>query len=292
MTVLLEDLPQSQRERMAYIELRVFFVGELRRADLEARFSIKPAAATRDLNAYRALVPGNLVYDASQKAYRPGVQFQPLFGFAADRVLAWLLGGFGDGLDLKLKKTIPSDTALSLVNIDFGLLAALTRAIHAGKVAEVEYLSLSSGASSRQIVPLALADNGHRWHLRAFDRLRQRFADFVLTRITRVGLLDEVAVAGETLLADEQWNRLLPLRLLPHPDLAHPEAITLDYAMHQGELNLMVRAAMAGYTLSRWRVDCSADHRLDATMHHLWLANRDALAGVESALLAPGYDAA
>ena len=98
--------------------------------------------------------------------------------------------------------------------------------------------------------------------------------------------------AGETLLADEQWNRLLPLRLLPHPDLAHPEAITLDYAMHQGELNLMVRAAMAGYTLSRWRVDCSADHRLDATMHHLWLANRDALAGVESALLAPGYDAA
>ena len=53
-------------------------------------------------------MPGNLVYDASQKAYRPGVQFQPLFGFAADRVLAWLLGGFGDGLDLKLKRPSPA----------------------------------------------------------------------------------------------------------------------------------------------------------------------------------------
>lgn len=54
---------QTQRERLAYIELRVFFVGEVRRPDIEARFGIKPAAASRDLTAYKELAPDNLEYD-------------------------------------------------------------------------------------------------------------------------------------------------------------------------------------------------------------------------------------
>jgi hypothetical protein len=42
-------LSQTQRERLAYIDYKVFFSGELRRADLESRFGIAVAAATRDL---------------------------------------------------------------------------------------------------------------------------------------------------------------------------------------------------------------------------------------------------
>ena len=86
-------LSHSQRERLAYLELKAFFVGELRRGDLEARFSIKPAAATRDLNAYRECAPDNLAYDRYVKAYIPTEHFRPLFPFSAERpVLAatWL----------------------------------------------------------------------------------------------------------------------------------------------------------------------------------------------------------
>jgi hypothetical protein len=54
-------------------------------------------------------------------------------------------------------------------------------------------------------------------------------------------------------------------------------------------LRLRARAALAGYALRRWSVDCSPDHRLDAACHHLWLRNPATLYGVESAVLAPGH---
>ena len=51
------DVSQAQRERLAFLELRAFFTGELRRGDIEARFGIKPAAASRDLSLYRKIAP-------------------------------------------------------------------------------------------------------------------------------------------------------------------------------------------------------------------------------------------
>jgi predicted DNA-binding transcriptional regulator YafY len=279
----------SQLERLAYLEMRVYFVGDLRRGDLENRFGIKPAAATRDLNAYRALAPGNLEYDTSAKTYVPAGGFQPVFGFSAERVLTWLRHGFGDGQGQCAQRTVPCEGASELVRPDFSVLAELTRAIHSGRPVKVSYLSLSSGASRRVIVPLALADNGLRWHLRAFDRSRGRFADFVLTRIAKATALPERAADQEQLAADVQWGRMLDLELVPHPGLAHPEAIHADYSMQHGVLKLTLRAALAGYALLRWGVDCSATHCLDAASHHLWLRNPGVLDGVESAALAPGY---
>jgi len=283
-------LSQAQRERLAYLELRLFFFGELQRADLEARFGIAPAAATRDLNAYRALAPTNLSYDSSQKAYTPSPQFKPLFQFSSERVLAWLLQGFGDGLDLKLRKAIPCEGPSQLIAPDFQVLAILTRAILSKRPVQVTYLSLSSGPSKRVIVPVALADNGLRWHVRAYDRNRNRFSDFVLTRITKAKSLDEKSEETEQLGADAQWARLVDLEIVPHPGIAFPETIEADYGMRDGMLRLHMRAALVGYALNRWNVDCSPNHSLDSSRHHLWLKNQETLYGVESASLAPGRE--
>ena len=283
------QLSHSQRERLAYLELKAFFIGELRRGDLEARFSIKPAAATRDLNAYRERAPGNLAYDRYVKAYVPTSHFCPVFPFSAERVLSWLLHGFGDGQGPTVARTIPCDGAGELVQPDFGLLGEITRAIHTSRALQIHYLSLSSGAAKRVIVPVALADNGLRWHVRAYDRQRKRFSDFVLTRITKVKTLDAAAEAHERTEADEQWNRRIDLRLVPHPGLTHPEAVMADYGMRDGSLSLNVSAALAGYALQRWAVDCSSTHKLDCARHHLWLADPAVLAGVESAVMAPGF---
>lgn len=284
------ELPQTQRERLAFLELWVHFCGELRRSDLERRFGIKPAAATRDLNAYRALAPDNLTYDASIKAYVPSSRFAPVFGFTPDRVLAWLRHGFGDGLELSLGQPIPCDGVAPLAQPSLDTLATLTRAIHLARPVQISYLSLSSGMSKRVVVPGALAENGSRWHLRAFDRGRCRHADFVLARISKAKLLDEGIDDEERLAADAQWAKTLDLELVPHPGLAHPKAIGADYGISKnGVLRMNVRAAMAGYALNRWHVDCSVDHSLDCAQHHLWLRNRHVLDGVESARLAPGY---
>lgn len=284
----LKDLTQIQRERLAYLEMKAFFCGELMRADIEKRFGLAPAAASRDLHAYRELNPDQLSYDATQRRYVPSPGFTPLFPFSTERILSWLLHGFGDGLDAQ-RKTIPCDGLAPLISPDFSLLATITRAIHQSLPIKITYLSLSSGAGQRVIIPGALADNGSRWHVRAYDRDNNRFGDFVLTRITAVEIIEEQPQEHELLLADQQWLRLVGLELVPHPGLHHPAAIAADYSMQGGVLPVTVRAALAGYALSRWDVDCSDNHSLDPVRHHLWLRNNQSLYGVENAVMAPGY---
>lgn len=288
MNAAVDQLSQAQRERLSFLELRAYFTGELRRADIEARFGIKPAASSRDLSAYRELEPGNLDYDVAARCYRPSKSFKPIFEFSPDRVLAWLLQGFGDGLELKLRKVAPCEGPGNLVRPNLAILSAVTRAMCAKCAIKVSYLSLTSGASSREIVPVALADNGLRWHVRAFDRARGRFADFVLTRISKAQEIDSPVNECELLPADEQWSRIVELEMVPHPGLAQPKSIEADYSMQDGVLRIKARAALAGYVLRRWSVDASPDHNLDPASHHLWLRNTPTLYGVESASLAPG----
>ena len=154
------DVPESQRERLAFLELCAFFTGELRRGDIEARFGIKPAAASRDLSLYREIAPCNLDYDQTSRCYRPSADFKPVHEFHTERVLAWVLQGFGDGLELGLRQATPCEGPGQLVKPVMTVLGAITRAMGARKARRISYLSLSSGAKKREVVPVALADNG------------------------------------------------------------------------------------------------------------------------------------
>jgi hypothetical protein len=166
----------------------------------------------------------------------------------------------------------------------------VTRAIYRKQVLEVTYVSLSSGRGERQIVPHALVDNGLRWHVRAYDRANARFSDFVITRISRAKVHDGgEAAAHERPEVDEQWNRSVELRLIPHPRLSYKGAVEADYGIRSGALIVSCRAAVAGYALRRWGVDCSRDHRLSATEFQLALANHQVLSSTDSSALAPGW---
>lgn len=282
------NVSQAQRERLAFLELRTFFTGELRRSDIELRFGVKPAAASRDLALYRELAPSNLEYDKPSRCYRPAGGFAPVFEFKSDRVLAWLSQGFGDGLDLGIKPAAPFEGAGQLIKPDLQVLASITRSLCRRRATRINYLSLSSGAKQREIVPVALADNGLRWHIRAYDRNHGRFGDFVLSRIRKTHELDGSVNEHELLGADEQWARIVEMELVPHPGLAQPTAIEADYGMRDGVLRIKSRAALAGYVLRRWSVDATPNHCLDSSTYHLWLRNTPTLYGVESAAIAPG----
>jgi len=56
-------------------------------------------------------------------------------------------------------------------------------------------------------------------------------------------------------------------------------------------LRMKLRAAMAGYILRKWSVDCSPDHCLRGPEYRLWLKDHLAIYGVKNAVLAPGYSA-
>lgn len=286
----LSELTQTQRDRIAFIELCLRFVGEVRRQDIVSRFGIQSAAATRDIGLYKEFAPRNLDYNTRGKVYVRGSWFYPVFDFSAQRVLAWLSQGFGDGEPLRLRSLVTCEGALLPTSLDLEMLSVLTRAIHKKTAVEVTYRSLSSGLTTREIVPFALADDGQRWHVRAYDRRSNGFRDFVLARIANARLITGEVKEYEAADQDIQWNRITELELVPHPaNVQHPDTIEAEYGMENGVLHRRVRAAMAGYLMRRWNVDCTEDHSIKGANYHLWLRNRQALYGVSNLVLAPGY---
>jgi hypothetical protein len=286
----LKELSYAQRDRLAYIEQRLWFVGDLGRQDLVDRFGVQTAAATRDLTLYRDLAPGNLTYDSRAKLYVVGESFSPLFEFKADRILTWLSEGFGDGDPVSSRAGVLCDVPARLGQPDLSILALVSRAIKQRQALWIEYTSISTGHSEREIVPFALLDTGLRWHVRAYDRKSREFRDFVLTRIRRAETLGDSPILDCELPGEDvQWSRLVELELIPHPDQPYPDVTELDYGMRDGTLQVRLRAAMAGYVLRKWSVDCSADHRMRGAEFRLWLKDPLALYGVVSAALAPGY---
>ena len=92
----LSSINQTQRERLFHIDFRLYFLGTVNRYDLESRFGIKEAAATRDISLYKELAPKNLEYDTKAKSYIQREGFKPLFSYSSNQALSALLYGFGD----------------------------------------------------------------------------------------------------------------------------------------------------------------------------------------------------
>ncbi|HAS6306964.1 TPA: WYL domain-containing protein [Vibrio vulnificus] len=292
----LVQLPQATRDRIAHIDFTLLFKGEAVRADLVDRFSIAAAQATKDFTMYRELAPSNIEYDQKLKLHKRGEAFEPLFDYDVVRTLATISQGYGDGFTGKVKPPLACEAPYHLNKPCLSIVAKVTEAIHKGKALRITYVSLSSGETTREIVPHTLVDNGLRWHVRGFDRKHgpsgapNEFRDFVLTRIKAAVVL-EGSTLSETELEtqDRQWNRFVELELVPHPRIEHSEAIELDYGMTGGVMKVEIRAATAGYLLRLWNVDCSETACLSDSHCQLALNNRAALYGVQNLAIAPGY---
>lgn len=285
------DLSKLQIERLKFIEFRAFFLGEIKRSDIMDRFGVASAAATRDLALYRMFSEDGILLEQRNKVYELTHNFKPIFTHNIDQVLNALTQGYSETTD-KSKSLILSETPRVLSRPSIEILAPISRAIHRKKPVSISYYSFSSGYSRREIVPFSLINNGHRWHVRAFDRRRRKFLDFVLTRIKEPLLLEDSKVLDHELSQeDDYWSRIVKLELIPHPGRSEKDRdiIQMDYEMEDGVVHVQVRAAIAGYLLRQWSVDCSSDHHLSGEEHRLWLKNHPILYGIDSARLAPGY---
>ena len=238
----------AQKQRLAYIDFKLYFTGMVTRSEIVTHFELGLAAATRDLKIYKERAPENMVYNNVEKKYFITTQFKPIFKHEARRTLIKLANNISDGFDAISDTSFPieSPSPLNVPNID--IIAKLSQAIINNKPINVIYTSLSSGSAARELVPHSIVDNGLRWHLRAFDRKSNSFRDFVLTRITKVTIIAQPPSAEEVKLEDDQWMRMVPLQIIPHPkNVKYPTAIKLDFGMDKGMLEVNVRAAMAGY---------------------------------------------
>lgn len=292
----------KRKQRAVFIEFRALFLGEVSRGDIVDFFGVSPAAATRDLAHYMGDLKGEIKLDGTTKSYRPLPDFQPRFEHPIPQVLSALASGIGIAQNHEAASLVPSSIPRPISLPSWRVLAPITRAIEQQRAVEVEYHSYSSGRTVRELVPHALVNNGSRWHIRAFDRRRKEFNDFVLTRVATVSEMPSSTVApSEQPSEDIQWTRIVELELVPHPHQRRPEVTAMDFNMKDGVLHIQERAALVGYLLRQWNVDCSPDHseksspderdpvRQKGDEIRLWMRNHLALYGVSSAKMAPGH---
>lgn len=286
----MENRSQNQRERLNYIEFRVFFTGQFSRSDLVQRFGISKAGATRDLAIYQQEAPANIEFDGTTKNYRIAKSFQLhyLKEVEPKQMLRALVHGLGNDFGAGPEHLVPCELPTRLQAPPVEVLAAISRAINQGRVLSAEYLSGTGNYGRREIVPFSIFGTGLKWMVRAYNRRRNLFCDFILNRFKSAEVLEEKPRPEEAKEFDDEWNRMLKLELIPHP-AASPDskAVTLqEFQMTDGALVLRVRAALAPHVLNLWRVDCSQDQHL--TFLPLCLRNLVALHDVDAAI-APGF---
>lgn len=286
---MLENVNYAQRERLAYIDFCLEYQGQIARSDLIDRFKTGLASCSRDLALYKEIAPDNAELKHETKKYFRSEKFSPVFQHDPENVLKSLSSGFGDGISqVSLKSEICFD-AIRLIHPNTKIIGAIMRAIHTKSLLSCKYESLSSGTTERLIIPHAIINNGHRWHVRAFDRKSNSFRDFVCTRFTEIELISDEISKSETSEGDETWNNVIQLQIEAHPNLPHKRAIEMDYGMINGVLNISVRESIAGYLLRQWNVDSSPDGLLTGSEYQLKLKNPEVLKGSDAGTLAPGF---
>lgn len=285
----LSQLNYAQKERLAFIDFCLQFIGQLARADLVNHFKTGLASCSRDLTLYKELAPANMTLRHETKQYFRTAEFRPLFEHNPEAILGSLCRGFGDGLSNGIHPSAHCVDTTKLIHPNTEVIATLMRAINNRIAVSCDYISLTSGETSRVIVPHAIANNGQRWHVRAYDMKSKEFRDFVCTRLQNLTELKKPIDASQSAEFDKAWNNIITIELAVHPSVRHSKAIELDFGMDAGVLHLEVREALLGYLMRQWNVDCSADASLNNDQYHLWLRRAENLKDRASMALAPGF---
>lgn len=247
---------------MEFIEFRLFWEGGINRSDLVEQFGVSAPQASNDLSLYKETAPYNIDYDLSSKRYLTSKKFKPSYLKPdADRYLS----------QLKLiadRLLYPEETWLSAIpsvdsipvphrRVDIGILKSLLNAVKNQRAIKVHYQSMNEKRPDpvwRWISPHAFANDGMRWHVRAFCHLDNKFKDFLLSRLLEVGEDGEPGAYGDQ---DKCWQEHIDVILIPNPKLSkgQREAIALDYGMQDSKLCLSLRKAVLYYFKKRLRLD-------------------------------------
>jgi WYL domain len=252
----------SARQRLEFIEFRLFWDGEINRQEIVDRFGISIPQASADVGAYRTLAPENIEYSTTKKRYVATQNFEArLIAPNAERYLAQLRA-ISDGVITTLDtfmETTPDVVAMPIPSrlVDPPTLRALLRAIKSQRSMRIEYQSLNANRPEpmwREITPHAFGWDGLRWHVRAFCHLELIFKDFIISRFLKVGQEGPPAKSGSD---DRDWNTDFEVVLVPNPQLSADQKQTIerDYGMSDGRAVVRVRRAMLYYFDKRLRLD-------------------------------------
>lgn len=277
-------------QRLEFIEFRLFWDGELSRADLIKKFGISVPQASIDFSRYKEVASSNIEYDASRRRYVPSDNFRPLFYVPnPERYLAQLVA-LQDGViihgDTMFGQILDVDTVPAPARtVSARKLQRFVQAIKQRGTLSIEYQSMNpkrSEAQWRDISPHAFATDGMRWHVRAYCHLDGKHKDFIISRCIDVG---EIQLSPDHGIEDCEWNTKFTVTIAPNPKLTDHQktVIARDYGMEDGKLSLEIRNALLYYFDKRHRFDI-ADDKKTAVQAPIVITNyreyKNALAGL------------
>lgn len=236
-TIGIDNVNYAQRQRLQFIESVAYWEGLVGRPCVSNVFDVSENHITRDFALYRKSFPGNLDYDVSARAYRPGKGFKPRIGSGSPEEYLSLLRAY---LDTRSAAVLPSIGhgvgAICLppptAPLDKNVLREITRALHQKRGVLIRYQSLTSPEPvAREIWPHALVFAGVRWHVRGHDTKRDTFIDIVLHRILSASAIDKPCpVSVED---DLDWKEEIDIDIIPAGKLnpSQQAVIAKEYGM-------------------------------------------------------------
>lgn len=259
----------TNAQRFFFIELIVFWEGQINSTHLQNQFGISRQLATKLIATYMAAAPSNLSYDDSKKAFvaqDATFEKQRISGDVA-QYLNWIQTGNFYQASIHPKLALNSlALALPPRQVSPQLMRELSRAIRTQQRIEVDYVSISKpDREGRILSPHSFVNTGLRWHLRAYCEKSREYRDFVLSRFR--GTPDILGASQHTAAQDSAWNTLVQIIVKPNPELtpAQQEVIANDYQMHNGQLTLSTKACLVNYWLQEMQINLNAKTATPAT---------------------------
>jgi hypothetical protein len=233
--MFLENIPETQKRRIQYIEQCLLWRREYTyRLSIE-RFGVSKAQAVKDLKLYCELNPSCLSpYDPKIKAHVPKLGFTPRFGISA-------FDGFSfDGMIeqaqvLKRKEMTP-------------VLTKVMDAKQAGKAVEVIYRSFSHPLGlKRTIFPTQIIWASNRIHFRGYCLIRNKYRDFVIARCVTLPKLIDLPIEQE-IPEDVDWDDQVTVALMVNPQLnSDAQAMILEEYIDSLNRSYVMPSAMVRY---------------------------------------------
>lgn len=259
-------IPFAREQRLRFIEALALWEGAVKRKRVSSAFGVAENHVTKDIRAYEALYPNNLIFNPRARAYIPKPGFRPAFisdepqdylalmyvyASANSKVALLELGGASVSAE-----TLPTPP----LSIEKSVFQCAIRALYQSSGLEVDYISMTHGKTVRRTLwPHSLVFTGFNWQVRAFDSQSNSFRDFLLQRMS----MSEPILAQSPMPTnnDAEWNSWETLRITPHPKLStlQQKLIANDFGMANDKdgyyWEVRLRVAMIGYFALRYNLD-------------------------------------
>lgn len=249
------SLKKHNKERFEYIETRLLWGEGLTARELGEAFGISRQIAQKVITNYREKYPHQMVYKSKQKRHVATESFKPIHvTYNPLRFLDFLRGETLIG-HYREERTwsdfeINDVTRLLHPDLDRSAIKALLGALHRKQTVSIEYRKKdweSDGWTSRIISPHNLVYADNRYHVRGFCHLKNKFLDFVLSRIKFAEEAHEDWIPSND---DREWNKYVKLAFKPNSALPQgiQDTILQNYKIIESGVRIVnCRKALAFY---------------------------------------------